>query len=372
MPDTRPGLTFNDEGVCQACLNFDRRQKTDWQQRWQLLSKLCAQYRGDGTTYDCLIAVSGGKDSHFLVHTLKEFGMHPLLFNVTDPFTTTKAGAHNLPNLSNHFGCDLQQFTLNVDLHRKLIRHDFETELNPLKVIEMLIYILPTFHAAMLDIPLVFFGEDSGYLYGGSKEDTPDALPSIRAMYDVLRTDFWGKNPTREAGKELRLCMYPATFGHVQVHYMSYYVPWDDEENYKVAKQHGFRDLEGEWRREGWLENYTQIDSYGYLVHIWCKYPKFGFQRVTDMASRWIRKKKGNWRKAIYDLTQPWNRKEAMGIDVPPKDHKLDPLALKDFCNFCGYSERRFWSIVDRFYNKDIFEETPGGWRLKEEGLWPK
>lgn len=388
MPDTRPGSIFDNQGICQACHNYDKHQQTDWGERWRELELLCEKHRGDGKIYDCLIPVSGGKDSHFLVKTLKEdMGMTPLLFTVTDPFTKTNAGAHNIKNLIERFGCDHFAFTLNTDLHRQIIRKDFEENLHPLRILEMLIYIVPTMFAANLGIPLVFYGENSSFLYGTSPDDIPDALPSIRAMYDVLRTDFWGKNPSDDVipdsisptmkeqlekrpianmkiGEALRRHLRMLESQTLpEVYYMSYYAPWDDEEHYELAKQYDFQDLEGEWIREGWLENYTQIDSYGYLVHIWCKYPKFGFQRVTDMMSRWIRKG-GISRDKALEIMRPAH----LGGDINNfKDHLLDPTALEDFCNFCGYSKERFWAIVDRHYNRDIFEERPEGWQLKEK-----
>ena len=86
------------------------------------------------------------------------------------------------------------------------------------------------------------------------------------------------------------------------------------------------------------------------------KYPKFGHQAATDYASRLIR----------YGLI---NRNE--GIELVKKhDHALDPLAVRDFCAFCGYTEREFWAIVDRWYNRELFEKDGfGRWVLKNP-LW--
>ena len=36
MPDTRPGLVFDDQGICKACVNFEKQKKTDWDKRWKL------------------------------------------------------------------------------------------------------------------------------------------------------------------------------------------------------------------------------------------------------------------------------------------------------------------------------------------------
>ena len=106
MPDTRPGIQFNAEGICSACQAYENIVKVDWTKRFHELEELCSKYRGmNGSGYDCAIAVSGGKDSHFQVHLMKEvMGMNPILFSVEDNFTMTEAGKHNLRNISEEFG----------------------------------------------------------------------------------------------------------------------------------------------------------------------------------------------------------------------------------------------------------------------------
>ena len=98
MPDTRPGISFDENGVCSACNNEQRKDSIDWSSRYKELEKLCDKYRGmNGNEPDCAIAVSGGKDSHFQVHVMKEkMGMNPILFSVEDNFTMTEAGKANL------------------------------------------------------------------------------------------------------------------------------------------------------------------------------------------------------------------------------------------------------------------------------------
>jgi len=121
MPSTRPGSIFDDQGVCQACRNYENRGTIDWEERQKQLSILCDKYRREDGYYDCVIPVSGGKDSHFLVHTMKEeMGMNPLLITVGDPFTKTEAGTKNFRNLGDAFGCDHMLFNLWIDLLRRV------------------------------------------------------------------------------------------------------------------------------------------------------------------------------------------------------------------------------------------------------------
>ena len=123
------------------------------------------------------------------------------------------------------------------------------------------------------------------------------------------------------------------------------------------ARSRGFQDLDGEWKRDQHAEDYDQIDSVAYLVHPWLKFPKFGHAFATDVVSRDIR----------YGIR---TREEGIKI-IEECDPYLDPWCVEDFCEFYGYTEEKFWSIVDKFYNRDLFEyvgvEGSGGWVLKDQ-----
>ena len=361
MPDTRPGSIFNKEGVCQACLNYDRRQPIDWDRRFEELKALCEKYRRSDGYYGCIIPVSGGKDSHFLTYMMKErMGMNHLLICVTDPFTHTAVGTHNLKNLGESFNCDTIMFNMSTDLFRRVTRIGFEELGEPLRFVEAAIYTVPFNYAVAFDIPLIVFGENAAYMYGTTAEDSYSAKRFIEAGHSASGeklgkkiTDFWTQRGILIKELNAIIPPSPALVEKVKPEpiFMSYFVPWDDERNYAIAQRYGFKDLHHEWRREGCIEDYGQIDSLAYFVHLWMKYPKFGFSRTTDIASRWVRKGK---------IT----REEAKRL-VMEHDHKLDQRSLDDFITFMCYKPRQFWDIVERFWNKEIFENVDGEWRLK-------
>lgn len=135
--------------------------------------------------------------------------------------------------------------------------------------------------------------------------------------------------------------------------YVSYFLPWNSYSNYLFAKSRGFHDLQHEWDRSHHIENFDQIDSRAYLVHSWMKYPKFGHASATDYAARYVR----------YGMM---TREEAVKA-VREHDGKLDSRCVRDFVEFMGYSESEFWSIVDKFYNRDLFEKNEyKEWVLKK------
>lgn len=355
MPDTRPGSIFDKEGVCQACRNYEKRKTINWEERKKQLINLCNKYRRENGYYDCIIPVSGGKDSHFLTYLMKEkMKMNPLLITVADPFTKTEAGKHNLRNLGDTFNCDIIAFNVSVDLFRRATKIGFEKLGEPLKFIEAAIYTMPFKIAMKFNIPLVIYGENPTYEYGTTdKEEYNSGNQYIKKVFEKIDINFWVSRHI--SLKELN-AIIPPTEEELRkfcpdVIFMSYYIPWDGEKNYLVAKRYGFKDLTHEWKREGNIEFYDQLDSVAYIVHLWMKYPKFGFARATDIASRWVRSGK-------------INRKEAKRL-IMEYDHKLDQKAMDDFIKFIGYTPRQFWDIVERFWNREIFGKVNGIWRLK-------
>lgn len=355
MPDTRPGSIFDKEGVCQACRNYEKRKKINWEERKKELGKMCDKYRREDGYYECVIPVSGGKDSHFLTYMMKEgMKMNPVLVNVADPFTKTEAGKHNLRNLSEAFNCDIISFNLNIDLFRRVSKIGFEELGEPLRFIEAAIYTMSYKIAIGFNIPLVVFGENPAYEYGTTnKEDENSGNQYLENVFKRIDVDFWLSKgiPLKELNAIVRPSKQSIKRVNPKVIFMSYYVPWDGERNYLMAKRYGFKDLTHEWKREGNIEDFDQIDSIAYIVHLWLKYPKFGFARATDIAARWTREGK---------IT----REEAKKL-VMEYDHKLDRRAMEDFIEFMGYTPREFWDIVEKLWAREIFREVDGMWKLK-------
>jgi len=348
MPTTRPAEwgkhthKFNEAGVCLACQNYEKRSLIDYEDRFKQLSELVGKYRRSDGYYDCLIPVSGGKDSHYLVYMMKEkLGMNPLLVNVNDPFTHTEAGLRNIRNISEVFNCDLFNFNISVDLFRRAVRSNFEEFGHPLMLVEAAIYTVPAKVAVNMGIPLLVHGENPSYEYGVDTVDSPTSLDYIKHVFGAVDLDFWVKRGFER--QELNSIVPPLGFeiDNLMPIFMSYYDAWDGRFHMEVAKAYGFRDLHNEWERKGNIENYDQIDSIGYLMGLWMKFYKFGFARTTDIACRWIREGR-------------ISRDEAIKL-VKENDGLLDPRILSDFLNFTGYTPKTFWGIVDKHVNQDLF-----------------
>ena len=306
-----------------------------------------------------MIAVSGGKDSHFQTHLVKEvMGMNPLLVSVEDNFPMTEAGKHNLQNISEEFGCDIITIKPNRRAQKRIMRRTFEKHGKPTYYIDRLIYTFPLHMAVKFNTPMLVYGENINYEYGGTQgEETYSAREQIdNGVASGIPLDDLTDDVVTV--KDLSLCEAPREeeMARLDPIYMSYFVPWNSYSNYVFAKSRGFHDLTHEWTREHHIESFDQVDSRAYLVHSWLKYPKFGHATATDYASRFVR----------YGLLR---REEAIRL-VKAHDHKLDSLAVRDFIEFAGYTASEFWDIVDRHYNRDIFDKDEfGEWQLRDP-IW--
>ncbi len=356
MPDTRPGITFDERGICCACNHYENRKNIDWDKRFKELEVICNKYRrcnGEGE-YDCAIAVSGGKDSHFQVHIMKEvMHMNPILFSVEDNFPMTKAGMSNIKNISEEFGCPIISYKPNIKAQKILMRAMFEKYGKPTWYIDRYIYTFPLHMAIKFNTMLIVYGENVSYEYGGNYgEESYSAKGQINngVASDVSNEELIEYGVGID---DLNMLEAPSEkdLSKLEPIYLSYFLQWNSVKNYNFAKSRGFTDLTHEWDRTHHAENFDQVDSRAYLVHSWMKYPKFGHASATDYTSRFIR----------YGLM---TRDEAIQI-VKERDHNLDSKSVEDFCTFCGYSKTEFWKIVDSLYNKDIFEKDE-----KEGGIW--
>jgi N-acetyl sugar amidotransferase len=361
MPDTRPGISFNANGVCSACQAYENRKNIDFAKRYEELEQLSNKYRNmNGPNgYDCMIAVSGGKDSHSQVYLMKEvLGMNPLLVTVEDNFPMTNAGMHNLKNISEAFGCDLISMKPNIRAQKFIMKQTFEKYGKPTYFVDRYIYTYPLHMALKFNTPLLVYGENVGYEYGGQGAiDTYSAKDQINngVGTGIPLEELLGDGVTL---KDLNFFEPPVAsdLDKLDPIYISYFTPWNSLKNYELAKKHGFHDLTHEWNRTHHVEQFDQVDSRAYLVHAWMKYPKFGHASATDYAARFVR----------YGLL---SREEAIAL-VKRHDHDLDVLCIRDFCDFMGYSEIEFWDIIDKLYNRDIFSKNEyGRWVLKNP-IW--
>lgn len=353
MPASRPGIRFDNNGVCSACLNYEKQNYTDWDQRWNELEQLCYKYRKP-TGYDVMISVSGGKDSTMQVKIMKEeMGMNPILVTVEDNFRMSEAGKHNIANLSERFGCHIISLKPNINAQKKIMRYCFEKYGKPTYYTDFLIYSYPVHMAKQMGIPLLVYGEDVSYSYGGvDDEEKPSALSQWRngVASGIPKGEFIDLGiPEGDLG----FFDFPEITDEVYPVYLSYYVRWNSYRNYINARNEGFKDLRGEYIRSNHAEWFDQIDSFAYLIHPSLKWPKLAHNQPEDYISRFIR----------YGLmTREEGVKLANSIDHTPDNKMVD-----DFCEFLGMTRSEFWRIYNSWFDLNYFYLNEfGEYKLKE------
>ena len=361
MTDMRPGITFNEEGICYPCIHFEKEEKREWSKRWRELAALCDKHRRDDDYYDCIITVSGGKDSTRQVGLFKEeLGMNPLCLMV-DNGSWTDTGRMNFYNLSEQFGVDILKLTLNRKVSKILAVKGFVEELKPNLYWDRALYVWPLQIALKLGIKLVIWGENVNITHGGPEgtKETPDAMLNLRC--GMMEPDNECLKEWCVEGitmKDLQPCIIPSKeeLLSLEVIYSSYFIRWSRFKNTEYARAHGFKTLEdtGEWIRKG-MEDFPfeQVDTVGYIVNQYCKFIKFGFSDKTELYSDMIRH-------------QLISREDALE-KVDETDWQLDPIMLEDFCKGLGITEDYFWEVIESFVNRDLLEFKDGWWKPKRE-----
>ncbi|HYE99497.1 MAG TPA: N-acetyl sugar amidotransferase, partial [Planctomycetota bacterium] len=166
MPETKPDLHLDAEGVCSACRYFEKRREIDAAARKKDLLKILDRYRSkDGSTYDCIVPASGGKDSTYQALRMKELGMNPLVVTATTD-KLTPLGRRNIENLKNQ-GFDYVEVTPNPVVRRRINRFTLTTVGDISWPEHVAIFTIPVRIACQMRIPLIVWGENSQHEYGG-------------------------------------------------------------------------------------------------------------------------------------------------------------------------------------------------------------
>jgi len=357
LPDTRPGLTLGPDGVCNACRSAAQRPHVDWRARRAELERIAERARHLGRergTYDCVVPVSGGKDSTWQVVTCLELGLRVLAVTWRPP-GRTELGQQNLDNLVS-LGVDHLDFTIAPDIERRFMRAAFERLGSSAIPMHLALFALPMSAAMRWRVPLVVWGENSATEYGGRDEDAHasrlDAAWIARygATHGTTATDWLGAEGLSE--RDLVPYRLPdaaqlADAG-VDAIFLGHFLSWDAEESLRVAEAHGFRRRAEGPRTGRW--DYADVDDEFISVHHWLKWHKFGFTRSWDNLSVEIRRGRSTREQAIEWLAK-------RGDERPTED-------IRAFCRFVERDEAWFESVCERFRNRELWRRDGSAWTI--------
>src|SRR3989338_8275822 len=332
MPETKPDLQISKEGICSACLYFENRSKIDWPTRKNELLEILGQYRSKGqSNYDCIIPVSGGKDSTSQTIRMLELGMNPLCVTATTD-KLSLIGRHNIENIKK-IGVDYIEVSVNPVIRRKINRIALKQVGDISWPEHVTIFTIPVRIAVQLNIPLIICGENSQHEYGGPATDaekkclTRRWLEEFGGLLGLRVSDLTGQEGIES--KHLIQYTYPSDeelkrIGVTGI-FLGYFIPWDGYENAQLAQTHGF--LIYHKTVEGSIVNYENLDNCQTGIHDYFKFLKFGFGRATDLACLHIRRKRLSREDALklvkkHDGQFPW---KYLGC---PLEEILDDIGL--------------------------------------------
>jgi N-acetyl sugar amidotransferase len=353
-------MAFNDNGVCDACRNAEKKELIDWKSRENQLIQLLDKYRSNDGSYDCLVPGSGGKDSAYQAHILKyKYGMNPLTYT-WPPILYTDYGYQNWKNWLEIGGFDNVTFKPNGQTMKTLTRLAIENIFHPFQTFFYGQKNLAPKVAAQMNIPLVFYGENEAE-YGNPIADNNSSLrsKSIFSSKDIDNIYLAGvsvKELKEQYGltdQDLNLFMPPTvdsiTNSKIEVHYLGYYLNWIPQEVYYYAVENtGFRARP--FRTQGTYSKYSSIDDKIDDLHYYTTYIKFGIGRATYDASQEIRNK---------HIT----REEGVAL-VNKFDGEFPDKYFKDIMEYLEIDPDYFINeLTDRFRSPHLWSLNDG-WKL--------
>jgi N-acetyl sugar amidotransferase len=356
MPETRPDILFDADGVCSACRHYDQRPTIDWDARHRELLALLDEYRDtSGTKYDCVVPVSGGKDSTYQVLRVKQLGLNPLCVTATTCLLSD-IGRRNIENLK-RIGVDYVEVTTNPQVRRRINRLALRQVGDISWPEHASIFTVPVRVAVQYGVRLIVWGENSQNEYGGPASAADDRVLNRRwleefgGLIGMRVSDLVGQDGIE--ARDLIQYTYPSDDDLQRVGvtgiFLGHYLPWDGFANALLAQGHGFES----WPSpvEGALLNYENLDNLFHGIHDYFKFLKFGFGRATDHACMHVRRGRLS-RSDAATLVQRHDGKF-------PWTYLGEPL--ERFLTEIDVTLDEFHTICDRFTNRKLFLTNRAG-----------
>tara|TARA_X000000950_G_scaffold45778_1_gene52132 strand:- start:22197 stop:23441 length:1245 start_codon:yes stop_codon:yes gene_type:complete len=362
-PENHPlNLTFDDEGICSGCRVHEEKDTLNWNERSEKLEQILNNYKNkSGDNYDCIIPVSGARDSYFIVHTIKNiYGLNPLLVTYNKQYNSN-LGIRNLANLRIMFDCDLMTLTVNPESVKKITRATLRKfgSIYWHCIAGQTVY--PVHTAVKFKIPLIIWGAHQGVDQVGmfSHLDEVEMTRKYRKEHDLM--GYEAEDLIDEfdniSEEDITQFKYPddKEIERVGVRgiYLNNYLRWDSRSQHELMiKKYNFQTS----FQTRTFDNYNDIDCWNYSdLHDFIKFLKHGYSKVFDHACREIRLRNMTRSKAI-ELIKKY-------INVQPRNTKL-------FLNWLGITKNGFNYLIDQHRNKNLwFRNENWEWEFKWEVL---
>jgi N-acetyl sugar amidotransferase len=352
---TRPRITFDKRGWCNACVWAEEKKTIDWNARQAEFNDLLDKHRRDNGEFDCMVPCSGGKDGSYVAYNLKhKYGMNPLCVTITPPLTLS-LGDQNLRAFVER---GYNHISINPDYEamRALNRSGFIEMGFPYYGWLIALHTAVIRSALGFGINLIFYGEDGEVEYGGSSETSKNPIYDVHYQKKIYLEGGYEKVLSASGlnSKALNFFKFPSDdeLGkhHINLSHWSYFESWDPYRNYLVAKEHcGLKEAENS--NAGTFTNFSQNDQALYALHTYLMYLKFGFGRANQDACIEVRR-------GAMDRDQAVNLVRLYDGHYPEEFMEL-------YLDYYQMTHKEFDSVLDRYANKDLFEKIDHFWKPK-------
>lgn len=350
QPDTRPNTAFTLSGQCPACAYFEAAKGIDWQERYEILLDLVERYRrSDKGGFDCVIGVSGGKDSTRQALWVRDkLGMKPLLVSLSHPpQQISQLGVDNISNLID-LGFDVVLSSPAPEIWRRLMRDSFLKFSNWARSTELALFSSVPQLAIRYGIPLIFWGENPALQVGDLKTMGKTGYDGNNLRYSNTLSS--GHQWMLDAGYSLRDILpyvYPSVEefnqADVQIVFLGWFLgDWSLVNNAGYSCPYGLKIREETPDRTGDLLGLSNLDEDWHNMNQMIKYLKFGFGKVTEYVNEALR-------------ASTMDRSMAIRL-VEQYDGKCSDEYIGSFCEFIGISVEDFWNHIRISTNRNLFE----------------
>ncbi len=361
--NAKPYIIFDDDGVCSGCRTSEQYYKVDWKERESIFKEILEEYKikaeKNKSHYDCIIPVSGGKDSHYQAHIIKnKYGLNPLFVTYNHLFNAP-LGVRNLHNLINKFNCDLVRFTTNPGTARKISRYMLKKCGDLTWHYHCGILTFPIQVAVRYKIPLIIWAENNFYYNVGAFNpgDMVEFSRKHRKDFGLRGLEAEGMIGHDDITRgDISPFVYPSDEEiegvGVRGIYLSNFILWDEKKQGEMMiDMYDFQPAKAP--RDRTFNLYAKLDDYhANGAHDYLKFLKFGYGRATDDAAIMIRAGR-------------MTREE--GIELVNKHDHVRPRDLDVWLNFVGMDEKEFLGHVESQRDPDIWEKNDkGDWVMND------
>lgn len=350
QPNTRVNEIFSPDGKCSACVNFALTKNVNYLERYDLLKEIISQYpRKKGSIFDCIIGVSGGKDStRQAIWVRDKLKLNPLLVCLSyPPEQVSELGVRNISNLI-ELGFDVLFSGPAPGTWKQLMKTAFLRFSNWAKSTEMALYSSVPKTAIAYKIPLIFIGENQSLRDRKTIDpEKPWEYNNLISMNTLGGGDLsWMK----EAGfSESDLIAYgfpdksEVKAAGLNVIDLGWFIDdWDNLGNAKFSTAYGIHIREDRIENTGDPLGVSALDEDWVTLNQMIKYLKFGFGKVTDYMNEDIRAERIKRNKAI-EIVEKF-------------DGACSENYIESFCKYIDITVSKFWDVVSKSINKDLFE----------------